>query len=64
VKQILIVSVQQFLDLDMVSAEGQTKLMNGTNQHERVSRMSADGKTAAAEKGDVIGVLEALAGLH
>jgi hypothetical protein len=61
---VLTSSVQQFLDLDMISIEEQTNLVKGTNQHERVSRLSADGKTVAAEKGDVVGTLEALAGLH
>lgn len=51
-------SVQTFLE-----SEEQTKLLAGSNIHERV-RVQTKSGTVVADQGDVARVLEAAAGLH
>jgi hypothetical protein len=52
------------LDADLVGSEEQIRLVEGTNPHEGVTRREANGEAVKADMGDVIGVLQAVAGLH
>lgn len=58
-------SVQKFMNAGLLSSGEQEKVLIGTNQHERVTRAGSGGAgREAAEKGDVVRLLEAAAGLH
>lgn len=57
-------SVQRFLDLDVVTEEERVKAFEGTNPHERVMKLDGEGRAIAAEKSDVVGVLQVVGGLH
>jgi len=53
------------MNADLLPSSEQEKVLSGTNQHERVTRSAGDGKAReVAERGDVVRVLEAVAGMH
>jgi hypothetical protein len=54
--------VQKFLS-DLPAAEAD-KVLAGSNPHETVNKLTDSAATGPAERGDVVRLLEAAAGLH
>lgn len=57
-------SVQAFLKPEGMSQTESERILKGGSVHEHVGRLSDGGKKEIAERGDVVRLLEAVAGFH